>query len=149
MVGKRVQRRRNEAALPLATSARQVDRTVLAVLEMQRSAGNRAVGRLLSRNLRVTPVDYNPESGHLIHSDVDSNALKAQIKLTKSLYNDTPTGDERGRVDTLGKLNAVAPDVPSLAVAIIRHLAGQDKGTRFQAISGQQTVLEGLIGAVA
>jgi len=38
---------------------------VSAVLELQRSAGNQAFGRALSRKLIVTPVDYNPLSEKL------------------------------------------------------------------------------------
>jgi len=58
---------------------------VSAVLELQRSAGNQAFGRALSRKLIVTPVDYNPLSEKLTKSEVDANALKAQIGRAKPL----------------------------------------------------------------
>lgn len=148
-IGERVRRSRNEVALPGGTAGREFDSAVRAVLEMQRSAGNRAVGRLLSRALTVTAVDWKPMAGSGEDSTVDARALKAQITQTRAaaLWN-LLQGVEKQRLDQLGRQNLQGPDVPSLAVAIIGFLAGNDR-VRIRKISVQQSVLEEAIGAVA
>jgi hypothetical protein len=119
----------------------------LRALQMQRAAGNQAVGRALAREIRVTPVDYNPESQRLIHSTVEGNALKAQIRQAQALY-DVLSGPERQRLDKLHQQTLQGTDVPTLADAIIGYLAAGTKG-RAAAIGAQKSLLEEAIAAVA
>ena len=79
-VQERSRRRRDGERLPADARPTGIDATALRVLQMQRAAGNQAVSRVLAREIRVTPVDYNPESQRLIHSTVEGNALKVQIR---------------------------------------------------------------------
>jgi hypothetical protein len=114
---------------------------------MQRAAGNQAVSRVLAREIRVTPVDYNPESQRLIHSTVEGNALKVQIRQAQALW-DVLNGPERQRLDKLHQQTLQGSDVPTLADAIIGYLAGGTKA-RVLAIGAQKPLVEEAIAAVA
>jgi hypothetical protein len=146
-VEERSKRRRDGAKLPSDIGATAIDPVALRVLQMQRAAGNQAVGRVLAREIRVTPVDYNPESQRLIHSTVEGGALKTQIRQAQALY-DVLTGPERQRLDKLHQQTLQGTDVPTLADAIIGYLAAGTKG-RAAAIGAQKSLLEEAIAAVA
>jgi len=146
-IEERVRRRRDDEASPEASTRREPDRAVSAVLELQRSAGNQAFGRALSRKLIVTPVDYNPLSEKLTKSEVDANALKAQIGRAKPFW-DALLGPERQRLDQLGRQDITGVDVPDLAAKIIRFLADA-KNPRIALLSEHRSHLEEAIGMVA
>lgn len=146
-VEERSRRRRDGERVPSDARPTGVDALTLRVLQMQRAAGNQAVGRVLAREIRVTPVDYNPESQRLIHSTVEGNALKVQIRQAQALW-DVLNGPERQRLDKLHQQTLQGSDVPTLADAIIGYLAGGTKA-RVLAISAQKSLLEEAIAAVA
>ena len=146
-VEERSRRRRDGERSPSDVRSAGIDPGAARVLQMQRAAGNQAVGRVLAREIRVTPVDYNPESQRLIHSTVDGGALKAQIKQAQALW-DVLNGPERQRLEKLHQQTLQGSDVPTLADAIIGYLAGSTAG-RVAAIGVQKSLLEDVIGAVA
>jgi hypothetical protein len=85
-VGRRIRRRRGEEEpAPETLDTPRSDHMAAAILSLQRSAGNRAVGSMLARTLTVRNVDFNPASNRFVDSDVPARALITQIKAS-ALY---------------------------------------------------------------